>query len=377
MLKNKKKSLVTITLQGVNLNRILNEITNTTTIRNITRLDSTTIQFSLPSNKLDYLIAKYNNSCYTINIVGYSTYFNISNLLFSRFGLVLGVICTSIILFIINLFCLGCYIQCEDDTTSTQINNYLNEHNIVGQLFTNINYPELEHNILQSCPSISLIDVSRRGVYLVINVTLAVPPTPSLDTTSNQIIATQDGIITRMHIISGTPLVSIGDVVHKGQVLIDNSYTDIFGNLVECEAKGTIFAKHWYSSTVDYPLHSIEYARSGEVITQLSIVGLGVNIPINNVDIPTQNHEVECTYTYLTPTLGIPIKLQTTNYYVLEQIELDNDFERDKDAVIFEAKELVSAKVDTSMVTDQKYTISLVGDIYFVTYYMCVEIQIT
>jgi len=378
MLKRKKSGYVLINISGLNLNRVLNEIVlHFGTITNINKVDNSNIQFCIPANKVQYLIAKYNNSCYTISVVRSYHTFDIMDWLFCRFGLVLGVMLMTIILFVLNLFCLGYHINCDDTSTKASIQEYLHSQKVIGSLISNMDYADLEANLLNQFDTISLVDISRRGVYLIINVTMAVPPNPPLDKSNAEIVALHDGIITRMHLVSGTALVSVGDVVHKGQVLITNSYTDMFDNVVTCEARGTVFAKHWYSATVDYPIHTIEYARSGEYLIEKSIIGVGVNIPITTLDDIPPHCEVEHTYTYLTHNLGIPLQLQTTYYYLLDQVSVDHDFEADKEAVIYEARELVRAECNENDVVDQKYTIALVGDVYFVTYYMCVEIQIT
>ncbi|MBR7091353.1 MAG: sporulation protein YqfD [Clostridia bacterium] len=369
---------VLVRMHGLNLDRVLNAIPNTLgKITNIHRIDSTNVQFCIRASILPKLIAKYDNSCYTIHIVRYYRHFDIIDILFRRFGLVLGILISTIILFVLNLFCLGYHINCQDDDLRMEIQSYLDTHNVVGSMHSSIDYHLLQSALVAEFDTLSLVDISRRGVYLIINTTIATPPNIPNTNTSGDIVASTDGVITRMHLVSGTALVSVGQTVHRGQTLIAGYYTDIFGNTVECEAEGTVYAKHWFSSTIDYPIHSIQYVPSGQYLMEQSILGPGINIPITPRVSPPEPCNIEYTYTYLTPALGFPLRLQTTYYHYLDCIEVDNDFEADKDAIIYEARELVYATCCDYEILDQKHTIALVGDIYFVTYYMCAEITIT
>ena len=60
------------------------------------------------------------------------------------------------------------------------------------------------------------------------------------------IIATKDGIITKINAVNGTPLVKEGDVVKKGTVLIGGYIEGKYTNTRYVHANGEVYAKVWY-----------------------------------------------------------------------------------------------------------------------------------
>ena len=110
------------------------------------------------------------------------------------------------------------------------------------------------------------------------------------------------------------------------------------------------------------------------VETSLSFLGKEISLGVP-VDLP-QHYDIEVVKESFGET-ALPVYVIFTQYYPTTAVEVTRDFESQREALIYEAKELALSQCDESMVVDQKHTISLVGGVYFVTYYLSVDRQIS
>lgn len=366
-----------IKVEGVNLVRLLNNLkAQGIVISKIIRQESNCVEMQIPYEYLPHLIAKCRELCYTTTILSIPWYVRLYRCIFSHIGMVSGVFVASIVIAICGQLCLGISVQCSDKELEDSIQQYLSADAVLWHAKSNIDCVSIEQELLDEFEEISLLDISFRGVYMIVNTTLATPPIDTEVDEGGAILAKADGVVTRIHLVSGTAEVKVGDVVTEGQVLISNYYIDRLGERVECEAEGTVYATKWYSATVDFAINTIEYTRTGECLVETSLSFLGKEIPLGvPVDLP-QHYDVEVVKESFGET-ALPVYLIFTQYYPTTAVEVTRDFESQREALIYEAKELALSQCDESMVVDQKHTISLVGGVYFVTYYLSVDRQIS
>jgi len=370
---------VKIEVVGANLHRFLNTL-NTFGIKTkrIEKLNNQKLRLFVPYKNLQYLFANFNKSCYTISILQNPLFLRCYNQILGHFGVAIGMFVCCILLIVFNQFCWGVKVFTEDEAVTESVQQYLIQAGIYGQSKSNIDCNNLEVTLCNHFEQLSLVNVSFYGCFLIVNTTLATLPSEVQKNVEGEIIATLDGVITRIHLISGTSLVRVGDVVTKGQPLIANYFIDRNEEKVECEAKGIVYASKWYSATVDFAINSVEYARTGNVVSVSTLNTFGQEIALGNanIELPTTYDLVTVTK-YLVNSSALPIKVTIKYYYETTGIEVTRNFEDEKEALIYEAKELTLAQCNENEVLDEKFTIALVGDIYFVTYYMSIDRQIT
>ncbi|MBE3556607.1 MAG: sporulation protein YqfD [Firmicutes bacterium] len=126
----------------------------------------------------------------------------------------------------------------------------------------------LADELLQRAPGLAWAEVEQDGIRLHVHVAeRAERREPSLSKPRN-LVAIQDGVITKMVVIRGTPMVHVGDHVTTGQVLISGVIAGSGelgqpGMPVFVAAEGEVKATTWYTGRASIPLHQMVEKATG------------------------------------------------------------------------------------------------------------------
>ena len=122
-----------------------------------------------------------------------------------------------------------------------------------------INVAELNRALEYRYPSTAFVKVAFRGANLSIRIIEGVP-VPEVVTRGapNDIVAERAGIIVSMEPYQGTPMVKIGDLVKKGQVLIRGEELHR-----PVKARGRVLAKVWLRAVVRLPAFTVASTPTG------------------------------------------------------------------------------------------------------------------
>src|SRR5699024_1077859 len=85
------------------------------------------------------------------------------------------------------------------------------------------------------------------------------------------LVASRDGIISKVNAANGTPLVKEGDVVKKGDILVAGWLEGKYTRTRYVHATGSVEARVWYSQKEKVPLKQIEKEYTGETETKYSL----------------------------------------------------------------------------------------------------------
>lgn len=85
------------------------------------------------------------------------------------------------------------------------------------------------------------------------------------------LVASKDGIISKVNAANGTPLVKEGDVVKKGDILVAGWLEGKYTGTRYVHATGSVEARVWYSQKEKVPLKQIEKEYTGETETKYSL----------------------------------------------------------------------------------------------------------
>lgn len=194
-----------------------------------------------------------------------------------RTGLVLGVlvaICAVVLMqnFTVNYKVIG---ETSPETEEI-IQSYL------GKKYLKVSkeyYKKLELE-LDGADGIANANVYKRGLYVFVELKEELPTDSVIEEEKNKtVISKFDAIVTRIITLSGTPLVSSGTRVKKGEILIDGYY--IFQeNKLETYAKGEVYGKIYKSEKLTVLKDKTVKKRTGkkEVFTTVTMPGKNVNI---------------------------------------------------------------------------------------------------
>ena len=115
---------------------------------------------------------------------------------------------------------------------------------------------EIKEKILKEYPkNIEWLEIEKIGMTYVIKVEEKIITDTKKEDRKCNVVATKDGIITNIKSTNGVELVTVGDYVKKGDVLISGEiiFNEEIKNMV-C-ASGIVMAEVWYESNVKIPLN--------------------------------------------------------------------------------------------------------------------------
>jgi similar to stage IV sporulation protein len=161
-----------------------------------------------------------------------------------------------------------------------------------GKIKYNINLRDVENSVLKEINEISIINIKFNGTKAKVNVVeRTMPPEIPIEKPAN-IVASKEGIVTKILSYKGQPEVKVGDYVRGEQVLISGVITDSNkAPLMVVHAMGEVIAKTWYESIQEINLDYKYEVRTGRVREKLYLVLMGKKICIKNDNIDFEKYD--------------------------------------------------------------------------------------
>lgn len=185
------------------------------------------------------IFAISDNMCYNIKETGYKGKFALAVYAAKKSGLIVALALTCVFAAIndnrigkIEFTGDGALLRKETETV-------LNAENVrVGEFFPD-DMNELARKITSSSGKFEFVSISKSGRTLSVDARAAAGKTLPLNEWKKRITSPCDGVVRRISRYSGTSLVSVGDAVKKGDVLIDG-YFEKNGERYETESLGDV-----------------------------------------------------------------------------------------------------------------------------------------
>ena len=104
-------------------------------------------------------------------------------------------------------------------------------------------------------PRVKWVRTAFSGIALVVRLEEGTPP-PDIESAgaTGDVVAGEDGVLTRLTVFAGTPAARVGDAVRSGQVLIRGEEKGADGSMVPVKARGEAQARVWICARVRMPL---------------------------------------------------------------------------------------------------------------------------
>lgn len=152
-----------------------------------------------------------------------------------------------------------------------------------GQRRSAINARFAEDEITRRVEGLSWAGLRLRGTVAVVDVVEKEMPRAEAEAGEGDLIAAKDAIVERLYVLKGYPLVTGGQTVHKGDVLISGTPPPPAepGNepvpAPVVMAQGTVEGRVWYQSSATVRRTNVRYIRTGKSTT-LVMVRVGKQI---------------------------------------------------------------------------------------------------
>ena len=172
------------------------------------------------------------NMCYNIKKESYKGFFSPLIYAFQYFGLFLGIIFSIFLSLYVDNILLDIKCVGSGACFSSKIIQTINDCGIKKySKFSLINLKELQSIILSSNENLSFVTCEKSGNTLIVNSVLNVEGQGVLQQSIKDIVSDYSGVIDKIEVLRGTPLVNVGDSVSVGDKLVGAYVTSKEGEI--------------------------------------------------------------------------------------------------------------------------------------------------
>ena len=155
-----------------------------------------------------------------------------------------------------------------------EINRYLLENHIQTGIFKrSLQTEKICNDLMYLLPKLTWVRTSVQGTTLRIEATQGTSLAgTAVGLQTGDLVASQDGIIAKIDVFSGTACVKRGDTVRKGDVLIRGEEAGIYHeSKAAVHAAGRVMARVWKQESADISMRAMESHETGRTVTAVNI----------------------------------------------------------------------------------------------------------
>ncbi len=216
----------TITVEGISVERFLNHIMrNGIKVYNVNKISSTKIEFNLDRENIKEFKNIYRGSNFQVKIKQSTGLPFILIRIYKNKGMWICGIVSLFLLIMTSQFVTDIYIQVPEGIKKEEIRKELYQAGLKPGVYKkNIDRKEIRDHIMLKFDEVAYLSINVKGTNIFVTVTKKAETLKSVDKSNYcNIIANKDGIIEKIIARSGNSVVKKGDIVRKGDVLINGS----------------------------------------------------------------------------------------------------------------------------------------------------------
>lgn len=366
----KNIGLIKYKIVGTNFEKLLNEL-NSKEIK--------LVSVKRKVNKISITISNENKKKFEESLRNYeieqttnSTLKNLLQLFNRRIFLIVGAVCVFIFSF---FFFSHIYFYKINGVSNEHKNEILSE--LKSQSFSsasrNVNLERMGAELENKFDWLSLVSIVKTGNTLIVNVKEKEYDENLDETLIKPLVAEFDGVVKSVEIYQGTGLVKIGDVIKKGDILVE-PYIISNGEKTLIRPRANIIAEVAVNGYSNFDLNEKQYKRSGNKIKSSELSLFGLKFPKKQSQNTFKKYEIEKSIKNVCKNLLIPLKIEVVSYYELtessEPYDIDYMIEVKKQESLENAYEKLG---ETFEVKSQKTVTTKVKEKYYFNTYLIVE----
>ena len=217
----------TYLVQGLNLDRLLTLAKNKgITLYDIKKTTNKRLLVSVSVKESQNFFAIAKELCYNIKKVKEKGFALPLLMLWRKVGIIIGTIIFCLSTYCINDFIFGFSFSGSGSALEKEVVEYLNGVGIKKfTRFSDINTQKLEDQILANNPNLSFVGITKNGNTLCFELALANQNTDALKGNVCSLKSDVSGVIEKIKVYRGTAVVTEGDNVNSGDLLVDGKMT--------------------------------------------------------------------------------------------------------------------------------------------------------
>lgn len=377
-LKEKVKGLITVEIEGLNIEKLLNKFIrhriNIISSRRVSQNICEVTIFESDKNILNNLLKGNFESKVNASSIGNRFY----NFILSRYIFFIGMIVAIISFTFFTSIVWNIDIEGNENISDNIVIEVLQDAGVLkGTKINDVDTNMLESLILEKIENVSLVSVAKVGLTIVVNIKEKVISGNEEVITS--IVSDFDGIINSIDLIQGTALVKSGDIVKKGDILVDSYTLDGDNNIIPIKAKANIFATIWVKGEVVFDENDTKLVRSGDYYTKQTLSMFRLNMPLKRKNKQYTYYEIEKNSKNICKNTIIPFTIIEEKVYELIMVEEKKNFDKEKDVLVKQSIYLAYDNLnstDNVNILSEQTDIIQVGSKYYITTYIKLTKQI-
>ncbi len=242
-----------------------------------------------------------------------------------RYALTLGVAVFAGLIFLLSSVVWTINIKGCKITDPKSVMKILDENGVRKGCFKGaVDTEKLQNEIMKGLDTISWIGIDLKGTTINIEVKERRETPYMVDDSAYDLVALKDGVISEMRVRNGEKVVSVGDTVVKGQLLVsalvERDGENILPKPYTVHSYGDVIARTWYTFKIKQPLYRVETEYTGREYSRrrLKFLDFDINLYIKNRILYSE-------YDKITKTEGAFLKLETETIREIKtnRVELD------------------------------------------------------
>ena len=225
----------------------------------------------------------------------------------------------------------------------------------VGKFKGKIDTKEVINKIRLERDDIAWVGIDVKGTNAIIKVVEADKKPEIVDEDDYcNIVADKDAIIRKVSAQNGTPLVKEGDVVKKGDIIIEGVFRGKYTGDRYVHAQGEVRAEVWYTSTQRVELQEVQKKETGEQETKYSVKLNNFHINFHKSIPKFEKYDTIETGKKLKlfSNFYLPIELVEYTYKEYEEVVVIHSIEEAKQIGIDRAEEELSEELKDKEILD-------------------------
>jgi similar to stage IV sporulation protein len=371
---------VQILVKGLNLDRVFKLLkTRKIELKRIQKLSHKELTFFILAKELKQVTAVLNEYNYDVLVKARYGYPFFLHFLSHRVGLLVGGALFTILTLFLSTFVWNVEVYGLETLQKNEIINTMRESGVaVGQQVTLQQVEQIENALQNTYQQISMISVMKKGTTIFVNLKEERIPAVMVQKDNSQpLVAQFEGVITKLNVVQGTPVVKVGDTVKAGDTLVEAYFTNLSGRTIKCTPIADVVAKVWFSETVQFDTKKIEWIETGNWVEK-SVLSLGKQqFIVRNHEPEYENYKVKTSSKFLFSNNFIPLKINKIKYCELTSIVIEQNFDENKEKLEQTALILAKEKLPSNITPQKEFTtIQKNGTMYLVSAYLECELTI-
>lgn len=359
---------------GLNQERILNELSKNFPLHEIDRLDKQNTTFECSFFDAKRVEKSLNGKNIKIeSITHFGWFYKLKKLLVS-YGLIFAIVLSGALYGVQSQYILQYQISGTTRLEKQTILEFVKKNYTKNK--NSLKTKDVEIGLIDNFTEISFVSCMIKGQTLVINIKEKLLPGEKYGE-FKPLVASADGCITKIELVSGTVIVKVGDMVQKGDILVEPYTIDTSGNLKKVEAKAQIYAKIYNEGSAQHFEKFVEIKRTGRTMQQNEITLFGLSIYSFKEDKNFKMFESESKDVDLVQNLFLPFKMKKTTYFELEEHLIETNFDDVKEDYVDKARAKALEKCkNCDTIIEEFYTLRHISGETIVNYCIITSEQI-